>query len=718
MNNKIVLKDLYKDYFKIGAACELCNERFTNNEIGNPAKEKILLEQFNTTTFGNQLKPAYNMGWNSPEAGEDYLPFVIFPPAKIMLDWCQKNGLPLRGHVMVWHSQCAKEAFCKGYEPVTVPTDPELLKEKPFLKFMEPLKPECFVDRVTLLKRMKSYIASMMDYMYANGYGRLIYAWDVVNEAIELADNTETGLRNSYWYQIIGDDFIYWSFKFAKEAVVTASKKYASQYGVDPEDEAALKELQPKLFYNDYNEFQADKKTAIINALTRCGDGSFQSVVCADADQHLFDDYVIGNRTHGSIIGEGLIDGIGMQGHLSDNNDVDEYITALRDYGALVSEVHITELDVKCTCANNNAEYYQAVFYKKLFEGILQAKCDGVNVTAVTFWGLSDDNSWIRGANPLLYRGDLSTKKSYDGVVFAVTGESLGEPEKVIYNLEDRLIDFEEAGEKGIKPEDIGFKMRGFGEVAITDRLSHSGKFCLENERRFGEWCGPSINVSDFIGQTIKISAWVKTPAKGISLFADLGGKDPVLASLDGVSDGWRQLSAEYRVPAGAYSVFLYLLTKEEDKMKQSPIYIDDVEISLVGLKEGFEEETNIASIRGVGHLPFCFITDKESRDGKGHSYCVTRQEKDATMKFNISPYVGRKVEITAYVKSSDNVIRMGLDGAEPILFKEVSNIKGEWMELTVQTELDSELNSAEIYIETDGNSDFYVDDIFVHLLV
>ena len=31
------LKDIYKDYFKIGVACERINGRVTNHEIGNPA---------------------------------------------------------------------------------------------------------------------------------------------------------------------------------------------------------------------------------------------------------------------------------------------------------------------------------------------------------------------------------------------------------------------------------------------------------------------------------------------------------------------------------------------------------------------------------------------------------------------------------------------------------------------------------------------------------
>lgn len=687
---KYVLKDLYKDYFRIGVACERINGQFTSHEIGNPDKEALMSRQFSSMTFANELKPAYNMGFASPQAKEDYLPFVINPSAKAMLDWAKENKMAVRGHVMVWHSQCADEAFCKEYKPVRIPTDPELLKERPMLRHFEKLDPVCFVDRETMKKRLKSYIFSLMEYMFANGYAKTVYAWDVVNEAIELEDKTPTGLRNSYWYRVIGEDFIYWAFRYAKDAVLEISEKYATQYGVDPGDAKALRELQPKLFYNDYNEMQPAKKKAIIEALQR------------------------ETNEHGSVIGEGLIDGIGMQGHLSDNNDIEEYITALKEYDALVSEVQITELDVKCTCANKNAEYYQAVFYKKLFEELVKAKKEGVNLTTVTLWGLTDDNSWIRGANPLLFHGDLSPKRSFDALVYALSGEDLGEPEKILCNLSDRYFDFETPeGAETKKPEDFGFKMRGFGGIEIQDRVVHSGKAAIASERRFGSWSGISFDVSDFIGQTVRVKAWVQSPALFVTLNADVNGENPQLSEVQTKEGEWTLLEAEYTIPGDVHSMFFYFGTKEEAPDRFSAIYVDDVEVKLVGLFESFEGKNHIASIRGVGHLPFCFVTDKESVDPKGHSYCVTRQEKDATMKFNISSYIGTKALVTAYVKTTDKLLKMGLCGSVPQELVRAEATNG-WTKLSAEVDLDESLNSAEIYIETDGNADFYVDDISV----
>lgn len=690
MAEKTILNEVYKDYFKIGVATERVHERNPNNEIGNPAKEAVIAEQFGSMTFCNELKPMYNMGFTAPEAKEDYLPFVINQNAKELLDWAKANGMPVRGHVLVWHSQCPKEVFCKNYTPVTIPTDPELLKERPMLKHFEKLDPVCYVDRETMLKRLRSYIYSLMEYMYANDYATTIYAWDVVNEAIELADKTETGLRNSYWYQVIGDDFIYWAFLYARGAELEMSARYAARYGIDPKDEAGLKKIQPKLFYNDYNEWMADKKAAIIGALTRK------------------------TSEHGSIVSEGLIDGIGMQGHLSDNNNIDEYIAALEEYAKLVSEVHITELDVKCTCTNRNAEYYQALFYRNLFERLLQAKREGNNLTAVTLWGLTDDNSWIRGANPLLYHADLSTKKAYDALIYAVQGGDLGQPEKIILDLSDRHFDFEpKADGTPVKPEELGFKMRGFGEIELTDKVVHSGKYALANEKRFGDWCGISLNVSDFIGQTIRVSGYVKSAAEAVNLTADLGNEYPLICTAKTADGEWSYMEGTYTIPSDVYAMFLNF-SAVEPAGQNNAVYVDDMEIKLLGLYESFEGRANIAAIRGAGHLPFLYVNDKESRDGKSHSLCVTRQEKDATVKLNIAPYIGHTVSVTVFVKTTDKVARIGLDGAVPTKLTEISVVPGEWNEIKACVTLPEELNSAEIYVETDGNADLYLDDISV----
>ncbi len=302
-----VLKDLYADDFKMGVASEALSHWGGSNplsEIGNPYKEALIKKEFNSLTFGNELKPDYNMGYKSSEATETYLPFVIDTSAKEMLDWAKEHGIPVRGHTLVWHSQCPDAVFCKGYNPVYTDGNKSNLSK------------DCLVDRDTMLARLDSYIDNVMKYVYENGYGDVIYCWDVVNEAVEPGTN-EYDLRDSYWYRTIGPDFMYYAFKYAREYSQKYAEEYADVYGVSATDVEAVKSIMPKLFYNDYNEFQESKKNAIIKILT---------------------DKVNGH----SIREDGYIDGIGMQSHLSDTTNIDSFIKALRDYDEAFGEVHIT----------------------------------------------------------------------------------------------------------------------------------------------------------------------------------------------------------------------------------------------------------------------------------------------------------------------------------------------------------------------------------------
>lgn len=258
------LKDLYKDYFKFGVACESI-ANFNNElcEIGNPYKEALILQEFNSITFGNELKPEYNMGYKDDSATETYLPFVINPSAKEMLDFAKDNDIKLRGHVLVSQSQCPDAIFCKNYIPV--------YKDAAH----KALDPSCFVSKDVMLQRLESYIYSTMEYMYENGYGATIYAWDVVNEAVEPGTN-EYNLRDSYWYKTIGPDYVYYAFKYARESSKKFATQYADCYDLDPSNPNELNTIEPKLFYNDYNEYQQNKRDAIIGLLTKDINGQHQ----------------------------------------------------------------------------------------------------------------------------------------------------------------------------------------------------------------------------------------------------------------------------------------------------------------------------------------------------------------------------------------------------------------------------------------------------------
>ena len=113
---------------------------------------------------------------------------------------------------------------------------------------------------------------------------------------------------------------------------------------------------------------------------------------------------------------ENLIDGIGMQSHLQMSSPTKEsYAEALKMYGDLGLEVQVTELDVNTKSNTRSAQLDLAQRYRDIMNTILQAKKDGVNVTAVVIWGITDATSWI-GGYPVLFDEDYHAKPSFYAV--------------------------------------------------------------------------------------------------------------------------------------------------------------------------------------------------------------------------------------------------------------------------------------------------------------
>lgn len=146
------------------------------------------------------------------------------------------------------------------------------------------------VDSETLDWRMEQYIRKVLTYTQSK-YPGVIYAWDVVNEA---ADDAGGCHKDSSWYRIMGDSFV--------EKAFTYARKYA-----DP---------QVKLYYNDRNAYLPAKRDTIYDWAANLKD-------------------------------KGLIDGIGMQGHLDlKNTDASDFLKAAELYGSIGLEVQVTELDI------------------------------------------------------------------------------------------------------------------------------------------------------------------------------------------------------------------------------------------------------------------------------------------------------------------------------------------------------------------------------------
>ena len=325
------LKDAYKDYFTVGVAV---NQRNVSDE----AQMAIIKKQYNSVTAENDWKP----GMIHPKEG-----VWNFERADKIANFCRENGIKMRGHCLCWHSQFADWMFVD--------------------KKGKPVKKEVFYER------LREHIHTVV-----NRYKDVVYAWDVVNEAIADGGNPRHGqepnpYRQSRHYQLCGEEFIAKAFEFAREA--------------DPD---AL------LFYNDYSTVDPGKRERIYEMVKKMKEAGVP------------------------------IDGIGMQGHYNiyfpDEELLDKAITR---FSEIVSHIHITELDLRTNTESGGqlafsrgeakplAGYMQTLQedqYARIFK-VLRRHKDVID--NVTFWNLSDKDSWL-GANnhPLPFDENYKAKRS------------------------------------------------------------------------------------------------------------------------------------------------------------------------------------------------------------------------------------------------------------------------------------------------------------------
>ena len=151
-----------------------------------------------------------------------------FTKADALLSFAEANGLSVHGHVLVWHSQIPD--WIKNFEG----------NESSWVAMME--------NHVTQI---------------ATRYSGQLETWDVVNEAIDTSE--PDNIRNSFWKQTIGPDYVVKAFESAKKHI-------------------GDKDI--KLFYNDYSFHQAAKRAAIYDLVVELNELGLIGVI----DEELDDD--------------------------------------------------------------------------------------------------------------------------------------------------------------------------------------------------------------------------------------------------------------------------------------------------------------------------------------------------------------------------------------------------------------------------------------------
>ena len=301
------LKDYYKNYFPIGVAVNPHNIK--------SGESALILKEFNSVTPENAMK----MGPIHPSQNTYY-----WKDADSIVAFAKRNHLRVRGHNLCWHEQ-APDWFFTDNNGNTVSKD-------------------------TLLQRLKAHIFAVV-----GRYKDAVYAWDVVNEAID--DDSTKFLRDSKskWHQICGEDFIDSAFVYAHEA--------------DP---------KAQLFYNDYNVTRPEKRERIYRLLKMLKDKGIP------------------------------VTGIGFQAHWSVYEPTrNELETAIKRFASLGLKIQFTELDMsvyhwekeqRARRADESDDYTDALKakqnaqYKMIFEVFRKYK---KYINGVTFWNVSDKDTWL-----------------------------------------------------------------------------------------------------------------------------------------------------------------------------------------------------------------------------------------------------------------------------------------------------------------------------------
>ncbi len=190
------LYEQFEQWFGVGAAIN------SWNLDGSSEQYKTITKHFNVFVYENESKP------DATHPSEDRYNFANVDK---FVEFGEQTGATLRGHTLLWHSQCPDWFFFDSNGNYVAPE--------------------------VLLERIDEHVTTIV-----SRYAGKIDTWDVVNEVI----SDGAGLRDSHWYNVVGDydgdgdkyDYIEQAFRSARAA--------------DPD---------ARLIINDYNMEWSESKT-------------------------------------------------------------------------------------------------------------------------------------------------------------------------------------------------------------------------------------------------------------------------------------------------------------------------------------------------------------------------------------------------------------------------------------------------------------------------
>lgn len=288
----------------------------------------VLAQEFDEVTPENAMK------WEPLAPTADTYDWV---DADEIVDAAEANGQTVKGHTLIWHQQ-----YPTWLSASMTPDE--------------------------LRSAMQAHIETTM-----TRYRGRVRAWDVVNEAVDVA--SASGYTESIFYAILGPQYIAEAFRFAREA--------------DPD---AL------LFYNEVGIERRGAKA----------DFTYEMI--------------------GALLADDVpIDGVGFQSHVSIHRypSFGNLQHNLARFGELGLRVNLSEIDARTLLLPGDQMLrwqVQRIAMQQLTAAcVLEPACEGV-----TFWGFTDNYSWINDEgeddDPLPFDRAYQKKPAYQGALDGLSG--------------------------------------------------------------------------------------------------------------------------------------------------------------------------------------------------------------------------------------------------------------------------------------------------------
>lgn len=309
--------------------------------IGTAVRTSQLLEAAYTETLGrefNLIEPEDAMKWSIIRRNESEFDFR---DGDQVVRFAQAHGMKVRGTCLVWDHD-----------------HPAWLSSSQF-------------TQAELSQLLKAHIFTVMKH-----YSGRVFAWDVVNEALDKDGNT----KDSIWYNRPG-------IGFSGRGTAYIEQAFRWAHEADP---------QALLFYNEAEGEGMNRKSDAIYAMLK--DFKRRGVP---------------------------IDGVGLQMHVEKLDfDASAFSANITRLTALGLQVHITELDISLPLdAAGLVRGEDLQRQAELYRDVVRVCLRSPGCTAIQTWGFTDKYSWIgshsrgtRGA-ALLFDRTYRRKPAYEAML-------------------------------------------------------------------------------------------------------------------------------------------------------------------------------------------------------------------------------------------------------------------------------------------------------------